>query len=515
MQTCASCGGLGPAPKGVSRSCDGRRRLLATGALAVALLGAADAGAAPTGAQQRVIEAGVAHHVLDQAVARGLETAEWIRIVAFFAHERGDPPDLYSAAALARIESIGFVRVRRFDRIPAIAGYIDAAGLAALLADPHVVRISLEASVAAQLAEAVPLVNLDDVHALGLTGAGARVAILDTGVDLAHPDLAGAVVAERCFCDDAQPGPAGCCPDGSDSQSGPGAGQDDHGHGTRVAGIVTSAAVHAPLGGAPDAQIVAVKVMDSGGGGYLSDLLAGLDWVLQLQPDVAVVNMSLGFGLYPGHCDAADANTMAVASALDQLHAAGVVSVAGSGNNGSGTGMIAPACVERAISVGAVWDAAVGSQSWFGCTDATTAVDQVTCWSNSSTTTDLFAPGGRMTSSLLGSTRATHAGTSYATPMVSACAAVLVAAYPTATPDEIDAALESSSVSVVDATNGLAFPRLDCLAANASLGAPQVPSHSHGALAPLALLLAFAGVLLQRSLRGRAAESRRRTRSVD
>ena len=471
------------------------RALLGWCALVVAVCWIAPADAASTQGQRRVIEAGVARGIADPAVAHALETAEWIRVVAVFEHTRGDPPFLRSDAALERLAPVGFHPARRFGRIPAIAGAIDAAGLAALLADPHVVRVSLEGAATAQLAQAVPLVDLDDVQARGLTGAGVQVAILDTGVDLVHPDLAGAIVAERCFCDDGQPGPAGCCPNGLGTQTGAGAGQDDHGHGTRVAGIVTSAAVHAPIGGAPDAAIVAVKVMNASGSGFVSDILAGLDWVLQFQPGVSVVNMSLGFGLYPGDCDGADANTMAFASVLDQLHAGGVVTVAGAGNDRSGTEMIAPACVAEAVSVGAVWDSNIGSQSFFGCTDATTAADQVACWSNSSTTTDVFAPGGRMTSSRLGGTTSSPAGTSYATPIVSACAAVLMGGHPDATPDEIAAALTSSDVSVVDATNGLAFPRLDCLMADAYLRAAQVPSLPGGALLVAAPLLVLAGVI--------------------
>ena len=61
--------------------------------------------------------------------------------------------------------------------------------------------------------------------------------------------------------------------------------------------------------------------------------------------------------------------------------------------------MIAPACIAKAVSVGAVWDADVGPQTIFGCTDATTQADQVTCWSNASTTTDVFAPGARIRTS--------------------------------------------------------------------------------------------------------------------
>ncbi|MGH7337747.1 MAG: S8 family serine peptidase, partial [Myxococcota bacterium] len=172
-------------------------------------------------------------------------------------------------------------------------------------------------------------------------------------------------------------------------------------------------------------------------------------------------------------------------------------------------GMILPACLAKAVSVGAVWDANVGAQTFFGCTDATTAADQVACWSNSSTTTDVFAPGALMTSSLLGGTSIALAGTSYATPIVAACAATLSAAHPTATPDQLTAALRTASVTVVDATNGLSFPRLDCAAAKAALF-PAIPSLSRDAWRYLALLLlAAAGVVLPLSARRRAHAAHR------
>lgn len=487
--------------------------------MALALLCAGNSMAAPTDAQRRVIRDAVARKVLEQDAADAIEKGKWIRIVVLFEHDPGQSPNLHPDAAQKRLARVGLVPVRRFYRLPVLAGYVNASALAALVADPHVVRIGLEGAIAPQLAEAVPLVNLDDLHAQGLRGAGAQVAMLDTGVDLAHPDLAGAIVAERCLCDDGAPGPGGCCPNGQNDQSGSGSAQDDHGHGTRVAGVLTSAGVHAPIGGAPDVQLVVVKVLGGGGGGLQSDTLAGLDWVLQFQPNVSVVNLSLGGGLYPGDCDNADAAAMAIASAVNQLHAAGVLVVAGSGNNQSGTGMILPACVAKAVSVGAVWDASVGSQTFFGCADATTTADQVTCWSNSSTTTDVFAPGGLMTSSLLGGTSITLAGTSYATPIVSACAATLIARHPSATPDQITAALRTSSVSVMDATNGLSFPRLDCAAANAALG-PAIPSLSRGAWGYLALLLATAGVVIplwarrRGGRRAHAARPSRRARSL-
>ena len=151
--------------------------------MALALLCAGNSIAAPTDAQRREIREAVARKVLDQSAADAIETAKWIRVVILFEHDRGQSPDLHPDAAQERLAR-DFVPVRRFLRLPVLAGYVNASALAALVADPHVLRISLEGAIAPQLAQAVPLVNLDDLHAQGLRGAGAQVAMLDTGVDL-------------------------------------------------------------------------------------------------------------------------------------------------------------------------------------------------------------------------------------------------------------------------------------------------------------------------------------------
>jgi subtilisin family serine protease len=327
------------------------------------------------------------------------------------------------------------------------------------------------------------------------------VAVLDTGIDTDHPYLAAGLVAEQCFCD-VVPG-AGCCPNGMALQSGAGAAEDDHGHGTRVAGVIRSTYPTA-VGGAPDSSIVAVKVLDATGNGMGSDAVAGLDWILTDRPDVDVVNFSLGGGMYAGDCDAADATTLAFAAAIAPLHARGTLVVAGAGNNGWGDAMIMPACVAQAVSVGAVWDADLGSQSALGCTDPTTQADQVTCWSNASTTTDVFAPGGRTTTPNLGGFLATVSGTSYATPVASACAAALLSAVPGTSADDLADALRSSPTLVTDATNGLSYPRVDCLAALHVL-APLVPAlpHAGAARTLLALGLALAGAAALRAARAR------------
>ena len=80
-------------------------------------------------------------------------------------------------------------------------------------------------------------------------------------------------------------------------------------------------------------------------------------------------------------------------------------------------------------------------------------------------TTDLFAPGAIITSSYIGGGTATYAGTSQASPMVAACAALLLEESPNLQPGYLEATLKQSDVMVTDTKNGLSFPRLDCAVA--------------------------------------------------
>jgi subtilisin family serine protease len=403
------------------------------------------------------------------------------------------------------VPTVDLEQLHSYQSIPAFTARVTSRGLARLLDREESLRVSLEVEITSQLAQAIPLVGMDQLHATGLTGSGVRIAVLDTGIDTDHPDLEDAILDERCFCEGAA-GPSGCCPNGFETQSGPQSAEDDHGHGTRMSGVLTSAGLVAPIGGAPDAKLIPVKVLPASGPGSGGDLVAALDWILSERPDITVVNLSLGGGLYAGDCDDADAFTLALAAAIDGLYDRGTLVVAGAGNNGSGTAMIAPACIMRAISVGAVWDDFVGSRTYFGCTDATTAPDQVACWSNSSATTDVFAPGGMMGTSTLGGGLAHHAGTSYATPVVAACAALLQAEFAGASAAQITTAVTTSPVLVVDDTNGLAFPRLDCPAAVQAL-APPVPLLPDGGWRLAAALLVAAAFIT--SLRRREQRTAR------
>ncbi len=355
---------------------------------------------------------------------------------------------------------------RAWRTVTAMAGDVTAEGLGALASDPDVLMVGLDTPTQAHLAHSVPMIHADRVQRSGLTGKGVIVAVLDTGVDAQHPDLAGGIIGEECFCTTATG--AGCCPNGKGRQSGAGSAADDNGHGTNVTSILAGRGKVASLGVAPDADVVALKVLDRNGAGSSTDLVSALDYLVTSRPDVKVVNVSLGFQeLFAGTCDTASAATQALSSAIGSLRARGVAVFASTGNEGSSTSLSAPACVSSAIAVGGVYAESVGSVT-FGCTDASTKPDQMLCFSNSGSKVALLAPGGPITASKRGGGVVTMVGTSQATPHAAGAAAVLLEGNRALTASRIESAFRSTGPVIVDPKNGLQLHRLDLEAAHAT-----------------------------------------------
>ena len=353
---------------------------------------------------------------------------------------------------LSGLKAADFALGLRFQAVPALAGIVlTEAGLNQLAAHPSVRRIDLDVGGTGHLDVSVPLIGADQWHALGNTAENVVVAVLDTGIDTDNTDLADDLIHQACFLDfDGTINGVGECPNGSDRQIGAGAAEDGAGHGTHVSGIVTSGGVNASVGVAPGADIVAIKVLDNSSfaGSFFSftEIVAALDYVLNDRPDVQVINMSLGTNaLFAGDCDNAAAFTMAGAAVINALRANGVIAFASAGNNSSGTQMTAPACLSNVIAVGATDD-----------------LDVVAGFSNSNASTDLMAPGVNIISSAIGNGTTSASGTSMASPTAAGCAALLIAAGEAVTPDDLEAWLEASPITVTDTTNGLSFPRLDC-----------------------------------------------------
>ncbi|GAB6196777.1 S8 family peptidase [Lysobacter xanthus] len=367
---------------------------------------------------------------------------------------------------------------RRFALVGAFAADIDARALARLRRHPDVAAIDADlpgGGHALAPDESSVLNAVAPLMPLGLDGAGMKVAVVDTGVDLNHPDLRNRVVGERCFC--SRIGGGGCCPNGTASQGGPGSAQDDHAHGTHVSAIIVGEGIDAPRGALPRASLVAVKVMDSKNAFCcVSDVIAALDWLATNHADVDAVNMSLGTisTLYPGDCDASGATAQAMAQAVAALIDRGAVVTASAGNQSNPNAMALPACIRDVFSAGATWDFSGGPVSVFSCSEASTAPRQPACFSNRSATTDLYAAGAYVTSARLGGGTLSWAGTSFAAPMMAACATALKQAAPASGPAERMEAMRLSPTRVTDPVSGRQYPFLDCVDAVRLLNPPAL-----------------------------------------
>lgn len=370
---------------------------------------------------------------------------------------------------LQTVTTTEFQIYRQYQFVPGVAGTVTAAGLDNLRANPLVRAVQLDHPGGAHLQESLPAIGGDIVHnRYGITGRGVTVAVLDSGIDTDHPDLADDLVAQHCFTNSA------CLP-GSTNQSN--SAEDENGHGTNVAGIITANGTVSGRGFAPNAKIVAVRVLDKDGSGYVADWVAGLDWVysqLATTP-VQIVNLSLGtFALYPDNCDKEEP---LLAAAIAQLRAKGVAFFASSGNQGHSTRIAAPACNSGVIAVGATYDSNVGRQppsgtyqsffggSWPTCSDSATTLRTITCFTNSNQQLDLLAPGAPLLSAYLNGKTALYRGTSQASPTAAGVAALLLEKRPGLRPAEVEKILKTSGSTVTNPSNGLAFPLINALAA--------------------------------------------------
>jgi len=329
------------------------------------------------------------------------------------------------------------------------------------------------------LMDSVPLIGADQAWAAGFDGSGRTVAVIDSGVDSAHPFLAGKVIEEACYSTTSGFQSTTLCPNGADEQIGPGAGVycplDLEGcwHGTHVAGIVAGdgTSLDLPIWGVGrGASIMSIQVfsrinsfLDCGGappclGAFTSDILAALERVYDRRTahDFVSVNMSLGGGLFSAACDNEPYKPF-----IDNLRAVGIATVIASGNDGSTSQISAPACVSSAVSVG-----------------ATTKDDRVADYSNVAPFMSLFAPGDEIISSYPGGNFAVASGTSMAAPHVAGAWAILKQAAPTASVDDILQALTSTGLPITDPRTGggTTKPRIQVdLALSVLLGENQTP----------------------------------------
>ncbi|NOT40212.1 MAG: S8 family serine peptidase [Alphaproteobacteria bacterium] len=287
-------------------------------------------------------------------------------------------------------------------------------------------------------------------------GSQVIVAILDTGVDLDHPEFAGRIVGGACF------GAASMCSGAS------ALGDDNHGHGTHVAGIVAAAANGTGnTGVAPNAAILPVKVLSASGSGSDASIASGINYAVS--QGARVINMSLG-GPSPSSVYLAP---------LSQAAASSVI-VAAAGNSGNALAPGYPAAYATQAGI-------VGSMIIAGSVGPTNVISSFSqtpgnggCVASGGKTTcfkDVFlvAPGQSIYSAYPGG-YATMSGTSMATPYISGVAARLFAASPYLTPQQVVSIMFQSATDLgapgTDAVYGRGLVNLQ--AALAPLGTQSI-----------------------------------------
>ncbi|WP_380283258.1 S8 family serine peptidase [Kitasatospora purpeofusca] len=294
-----------------------------------------------------------------------------------------------------------------------------AAGLA-----PGVAKIWLDGKVGAALDRSTAQIGAPEAWRSGLTGRGVKVAVLDTGIDGGHPDLAGSIGESSDF-------------------TGAAAGvKDADGHGTHVASIVggDGAASEGRFKGvAPDAELLVGKVLDDQGSGQESWVLQGMEWAAARAP---IVNVSLT----GPPTDGTDPMAQAVNALSDRY---GTLFVAAAGNSGRAGTVGTPGSADAALTVGSVdRDDRLSRLSSQGPRAGDHAVKP-----------DLTAPGsdivaaraaGTTGQSPVGDHYTAISGTSMAAPHVAGAAALLLQQHPDWKGPQLKAALTSSARPAAD-----------------------------------------------------------------
>jgi subtilisin family serine protease len=242
------------------------------------------------------------------------------------------------------------------------------------------------------------------------TGAGVLVAVLDTGIDLLHPDLTGALLR------DSRGNVVGCA-----AISGLASVQDDNGHGTHVAGTIAAKyTAGGVVGVAPGVKLMPVKVLDHTGSGSYSSITAGIVWAAD--HGAKVLNMSLG--------GTAASNTLQ--AAVTYAANRGVQIVCAAGNNGAekvaGASTVGyPARYAQCIAVGA-WLDTDGKPGGLGPQINWGFDDTLAPFSATGPEVDIVAPGVAIRSTWPGGGYNVMSGTSMATPHVTGVMARILAA---------------------------------------------------------------------------------------
>jgi subtilisin family serine protease len=314
----------------------------------------------------------------------------------------------------------------------ALRGYsahMSASAAARLARDPQVLLVQPDGAVTTSAqsmptgidradAELSPTAAIDGAD----TRVGVDVAVIDTGIDLSHPDLnVHAAGAKNC-------------------SSGKSA-NDGNGHGTHVAGTVGALDNGAGVVGmAPGARLWPVRVLNNAGSGSFSDVICGVDYVTAHASEIEVANMSLGG---PGSDSACGSNQDALHEAICAAVGAGVTFVVSAGNSAADARNFVPATYDEVITVSALADFNGKPGGGAAPTCRADVDDTIADFSNFGADVDVIAPGVCILSTWRRGGYNTISGTSMASPHVAGGAALYKATHPTASPADVKSALQA------------------------------------------------------------------------
>jgi Subtilase family/Peptidase inhibitor I9 len=301
-----------------------------------------------------------------------------------------------------------------------------------LAKDPRVAYIEQDQKVQAfqALPTGINRVDADLSPARSRDGTGsvnADIAILDTGIDFSHRDLN--IYAQKTFV------------------SGTSSANDDNGHGTHIAGIAAAKDNgYGVVGVAPGARLWAIKILDSTGSGFISTIIAGIDYISKYSSLVDVANLSFG----------CQCKSSALDNAISNAVAKGITFVVAAGNAHTDASTFAPANNPNVIAVSAIADSD-GKCGGRGPSISYGRDDSFASFSNYGSTVDMAAPGVSILSTYKGNSYAYISGTSMAAPHVTGAAALYKATVnPSASPSAVKSALlnQGSKISTVCDGNG-------------------------------------------------------------
>jgi subtilisin family serine protease len=347
-----------------------------------------------------------------------------------------------------------------------VSAFISKEELEELKNSSNIESIELVGTRSIILQDSVPLTNVSAVHPLqidgiNLTGEGETICIIDTGIDYNHTDFGNCYGNNDPDSDCKILGGMDYCADDTTCTSSDDYPNDNHGHGSHVAGI--AAADGGLVGVAPGANLIIIKAANSSGTFWDDDLEKAINWCVDNAStfNIGVISMSLGGGLFSDYC-----NSDPLADEINNAIANDISVIVATGNEGSTSQIEGPACVQNATPVG-------GSDK----------SDGMYSNGNRNSLVMLLAPGVNINSTIPSSSYATLSGTSMATPHVSGAFA-LVRQYlrleksgTVYTPEEIENVLNDTGKVIDDSGgSGLKYSRIDLYGAIYSLDdiAPNV-----------------------------------------